>query len=365
MSDFFDSVNDWFSDSPVVRATPRGAKGFNGNRDKHRSVGSSSPASRGGASSFSRVGRAARVANKAAVRKKSPEVMVKITGSSNGYAKAGSHLDYISRNGEVEVENELGEKIIGNRAIREQKELMRITGIPELGKKREFLNVVFSMPKDTPIAAMKAAVAEFCKDEFSNRRYLMAFHDDTDHRHIHLQVGTRDIDRADEPRLSPRKADLMDWRAGFADRLRANGVDAAASTRATRFNYKKGRDFVVEKIIERKGYSSVHENKSKVLNDAVVSGIRPTFEQKSVFIERAAIKRHWEIDLAALKGSGNTQGIVDAANILKDADKVPSSRFQDDYDSALNVNAFEELKGFIEQDDNVIPSNENDSGLID
>jgi hypothetical protein len=46
----------------------------------------------------------------------------------------------------------------------------------------------------------------------------MAFQGNTDHTHVHVCVNTRDIDRADEPRLSPRKADLFRWRLGFADK---------------------------------------------------------------------------------------------------------------------------------------------------
>src|SRR5262249_39685078 len=53
---------------------------------------------------------------------------------------------------------------------------------------------------------------------------------------------------ADEPRLSPRKADLFRWRQGFADKLRELGIDAAASERRHRFNHRKSEHAVVRQI---------------------------------------------------------------------------------------------------------------------
>jgi len=239
----FDPIDSWFEKGFRIRQQS-GAKAAQGaRRDGARSAGGS-PAPRG-SSKFSADAKAKNIKS---VARKAPEVMVKITGSSDGMASVKHHLDYISRNGQVELVNESGESISGTAEVRALREQLKASQIPEESKKREFLHVIFSMPAGTPEKEMREAVAEFCKEEFSNRRYVMAFHDDTDHTHMHVCVGTRDIDRADEARLSPRKADLFRWRQNFADKLRENGVDAAASERRHRFVHKKAEHAVVRQI---------------------------------------------------------------------------------------------------------------------
>ena len=62
------------------------------------------------------------LANLRAAALKQPEVMVKLTrrksNASNGLKGIRNHLDYISRNGEVEVENQDREKLNGKKAVR-------------------------------------------------------------------------------------------------------------------------------------------------------------------------------------------------------------------------------------------------------
>lgn len=225
----------------------------------------------------------AKAKNAKSVIRKAPEVMVKITGSSTGLATVKHHLDYISRNGEVELVNECGERIQGRDEIKALREQLKAAQVPNESKKREFLHVLFSMPAGTPEKAMREAVAEFCGQEFANRRYVAAFHDDTDHVHMHVCVGTRDIDRADEPRLSPRKADLFRWRQGFADKLRENGIDAAASERRHRFNYRKPEHPVVRQIRADNPQSAVF-NAARARDKAQERVMKATQRPETAFV---------------------------------------------------------------------------------
>lgn len=74
---------------------------------------------------------------KAAALKK-PEVMVKIpkrTGKVTGLKAAENHIDYISRNGKLAVENQDGESIKGKAALRENViNEWQQQGIPEQSK---------------------------------------------------------------------------------------------------------------------------------------------------------------------------------------------------------------------------------------
>lgn len=236
----FDPIDDWFEKGFRVRKT----RSSRPTREAQRSSAGPGLSSTKGA----KVTKAARVKNAVSVARKAPEVMVKITGSSSGMSTVKHHLDYISRNGDVELTDETGSTINGKQAVNDLRANYKAAQIPEDSKRREFLHVIFSMPAGTAEREFRAAVMDYCKEEFANRRYVAAFHDDTDHTHMHVCINTRDIDRSDAPRLSPRKADLFRWRQGFAEKLRENGIDAAASERKHRFNYRKPESTKVRQI---------------------------------------------------------------------------------------------------------------------
>lgn len=264
-------VDAWFENGFEIR---RQKIVKSAQRDRVRAQSGSAPASTSGI----KFSADAKARNLKSVIRKAPEVMVKVTGSSSGLAAVKRHLDYISRNGEIELENECGEPVVGRADLKALREQLKAAQIPNESKKREFLHVIFSMPKGTPEKPMRQAVSEFCKEEFANRRYVMAFHDDTEHTHMHVCVGTRDIDRADVPRLSPRKADLFRWRQGFADKLRENGVDAAASERRHRFKYRKPEHPVVRQIQAdnpRSPAYNAHRDKEKSLTRTMNAIMRP------------------------------------------------------------------------------------------
>lgn len=171
--------------------------------------------------------------------KKTPEVMVKITGSNKNCTGILNHFDYISRNGQVEVENEMGEKIMGKKQVHEVMDEWKYGGyaIPETGeKKREAFNIVFSMPEGTDRTTVRNAVRDTAREEFSGHQYVFAEHDDELHPHVHLCVKAVSLEGV---RLNPRKADQRRWRERFAEKLREHGVEANATARMVRSNPRK------------------------------------------------------------------------------------------------------------------------------
>ena len=166
--------------------------------------------------------------------RKVPEVMVKVSGGGKGMRAIKAHMDYISRNGDVALENENGEVIAGKEAVRDLRDEWKnsLYGIPEESGKKEAFNIVLSMPPGTDRKAVTDAAREFAKTEFSgNFQYVFATHDDEKHPHVHLCVKTQGIDGT---RLNPRKADLQRWREGFAEALREHGIEANATPRLVR-----------------------------------------------------------------------------------------------------------------------------------
>lgn len=183
--------------------------------------------------------------------KKTPEVMIKVTGGGKSISAIKKHLDYISRNGKVDLENERGE-ILGQGGAKEIRDDWQDSGYPlpaDEGTKRESFNVVLSMPHGTDPQAVLSSARAFAQEEFTRHQYALALHDgrEDDHLagakggkntkkkapnpHVHICVKAVDLDGH---RLNPRKADLQRWREKFAEKLIERGIEANATPRHQR-----------------------------------------------------------------------------------------------------------------------------------
>jgi hypothetical protein len=191
-----------------------------------------------------RVGRT-RIASSENVRAKlrllvrrAPEVMVKVTGGGRGMGAIKAHMVYISRRGELEMEDEMGGKVQGRDALNDLAQEWTTAGekIPMHSHRREAFHVMFSMPPDTDGQAVLAAARQVSEAEFASHKFAMVLHEpsfDPRSKRPHVHVIVRAQGR-DGRRLSPRKADLARWRQAFADRLIERGIAASATRRQTR-----------------------------------------------------------------------------------------------------------------------------------
>lgn len=180
------------------------------------------------------------------IANKAPQAVVKITGGGKGTKAISAHLRYISRNGDLALEDQAGEQYEGREArhdIIERWENGRWP-TPAEGEHREAFNIVLSPGKGSDGAALQRAAREFASEQFGgNYDYVMALHTpETDpsfgkseHPHVHLVVKARGHDGK---RLNPRKADLFAYRQAFARALRANGVASIAVRREALFHTK-------------------------------------------------------------------------------------------------------------------------------
>lgn len=173
--------------------------------------------------------------------RKVPEVMVKVTnkkGAGRGMQAIREHLAYISRNGKLEIEDHNHEICSGNPELRRIQDFWQVSGQrripdePENGRGLDALNLMFSMQPGTPALVVKDAVREFLGEEFDGREYLFVLHTDTAHPHVHVCIkteATRNLRR-----LRHGRSELQRWREGFAEKLRARGIEANATPRPTR-----------------------------------------------------------------------------------------------------------------------------------
>lgn len=204
------------------------------------------------------------------IARKSPEVMVKITGGGRNIIQIKRHMDYISRNGLVELEDEQGLIYSGKQDVRLVRDAWRDGGhpVPNNGEDgpREAFNVMLSMPEGTDRAAVKDAARAFAAAEFKGFQYAFAAHDDTMKPHVHITVKATALDGT---RLNPRKGDLHRWRVAFAQELRDRGIDANASPRKARGIVRKGQRQALRGIAERGGRSNVlRQQQAQALREA-------------------------------------------------------------------------------------------------
>lgn len=184
------------------------------------------------------------------VARRSGQVMVKITGSAKGKAGIKGHMEYLSRDGELEMRDQDGRVIQGKEALDEAAWAWKYVG-PMLDdkKRRESFNIVFSMPEGTDEKALYAAVKKTAEVEFEGHQWVLVQHFDEPHVHAHVCVKTESLDGH---RLNPRKADLQRWRERFAYELRERGVEAEATRRATRIDREKiNKPWEVTRLEER------------------------------------------------------------------------------------------------------------------
>ena len=179
--------------------------------------------------------------------KRAPQVMVRISGGGKSIRHIKAHLDYISRNGQIPLEDQQGDKFIGKDDLAALRDEWRFGGfgIEDNATTRQAFNIVLSMPAGTDDVAVLRAARDFASTEYQNYQYAMALHTyDTDpdagpspNPHIHLCVKATGLDGV---RLNPRKADLQRWRESFAQRLREHGVECEATPRIQRLQPRRG-----------------------------------------------------------------------------------------------------------------------------
>lgn len=184
---------------------------------------------------------------------RAPEVMVKVTGCTHDAGHLRAHLDYISRNGELEMEDRDGAVITGRVAVKELAQDWSAIAMADPRRRANTpvsLSLVLSMPTEVDPMIVRDAAREFARATFAERfDYALALHTDTRHPHVHIAVRALGDDGE---RLRPKKADLEAWRQVFAQALRDRGVEAEATPRRARGVTRKPERTPLRKMRERR-----------------------------------------------------------------------------------------------------------------
>lgn len=257
--------------------------------------------------------------------KRTPEVMVKVTGGGNSMGKIQAHMTYISRNGQLEAEDQDGNKIKGKEDIQETADEWQMSGDPisdEESKYKQAFNIVLSMPKGTNEQAVYEAAKEFAKQHFEDHKYLMVQHTysndpnkkPSENPHVHIVVKAVSDKGV---RLNPRKDDLQAWRESFAEKLRERGVEANATKRIHRMQKTRGDK------------QAVHQMKAKGKNFKKYGHGKasPERTEKAKKQEKEAITHYKQLSQALAQGDQEDRKLaVDIVDYLSKQLKVDPNK---------------------------------------
>jgi HAMP domain-containing protein len=244
---------------------------------------------------------------------RAPEVMVKVSGSSNTTKGVAAHFQYIGRRGELEIETDDGERLMGKEvaaqlvddwdldldALRDNWDSM------ERGGRRNpklVHNIILSMPSKTPPARLLAASRDFAREEFAlKHRYAMVFHTDQAHPHVHLVVSAHNSDGG---RLNIQKADLRRWREQFARHLGNHGLEANATPAQIRGRLSDHQKDGIFRAVQR-GESRVEwEREGRALKAARTGETHQVPGLGRIVTTAEAVQHDWLTTGTALENQG-------------------------------------------------------------
>ena len=245
--------------------------------------------------------------------RRTPEVMVKVLAKdSNNLRSVARHLNYIGRQGNLELETDDGDRLQGRDAgqqlvenwdldLDQDRRDSRLSAgrgrAPKLVHK-----IMLSMPPGTPANGVLKAARSFAREEFAlKHRYALALHTDEPHPHVHLVVKA--VSERGE-RMNIRKATLREWRREFARHLRDQGIAANATGRAVRGEGRTHKKDGIYRAAER-GDSIHMQQRALAVRAALQKGYLPMERGKSKMVEtRREVERGWKSvsDILASQG---------------------------------------------------------------
>lgn len=236
----------------------------------------------------------------ARVVRKTPEVLVKVTGRKKGADHLGAHLAYIGRRGEISLETRDGEVITDKASM---KQIAEEWSDPLYWRERATVSavaMVFSMPEGTNPETVRQAVRETADRMLGdNHDYLMALHTDTPRPHVHLTVQA---EGSDGRRFDPRREDLFKFRESFAEALRSRGIEAEATPRWTRGQGRAGVSMALAQMREKIRTGVSHQPTEADMRQAREAlAIATGKEEQPIFVTRS--KERWARTCEILSGA--------------------------------------------------------------
>lgn len=284
-----------------------------------------------------------------AIVERHTESMVKISGGTTSISHMKSHMNYISRNGKISLENEKGEMIDDKEKLSE----VHAQWADDLGKPRKnekhTIHIVLSMPSGTDPEAVRRGARNFAKDTFGmSNEYLMALHHpgndpDTKQPHVHLTVKSFGFDGS---RLDPRKDDLRVWRERFAEKMVEQGYNVVATPRLARgivLKPQKSAIYAMENDTQRPGRSTTQAKKLIEAGEHLKGNIESVNPYKETIIAK---QNAYKLDYLTAADELEKTGDADDAKLAKQVrdfvSQIPS--YQDERE-VMRKQLLEKIQG--------------------
>jgi hypothetical protein len=261
--------------------------------------------------------------------RRTPEVMVKVTGGGRSLGAVAAHLGYISHHGELEIETDEAQRVGKD----EQKALIRDWHLelsagqyrtPKQSGTRALRiklvhNIVLSMPAPTPLHKILAAAKIFAREKFgATHRYAMVLHTHQQHPHVHLVVKAED--EFGRRRLHIDKAMLREWRQDFARTMREQGVPANATSRSARGQSKRALRDAAYRAIRGGRSDSIRAKAQGIAKELSATGAIRDPARGKLLETRKAVVTGWMGIAATLDAQGE---IVLAGDVRYFANHLP------------------------------------------
>ena len=244
--------------------------------------------------------------------RRTPEVMVKISGGGQSAKAVAAHFKYLSRR-DFEIETDEGEQNKGKEdvtALVEDWELdldaaesrSSYRGVSGPKPTKLVHNIVLSMPAGTSATGVLEASRAFAREQFAlKHRYALVLHTDQPHPHVHLVVKAMS---EQGKRINIRKGTLREWRREFARHLRAQGIAANATARAVRGVTKPQKSDRIYRAM-RAGRSTHLQSRVESVAVGIRAGNIQVEPGKSEIVDtRRQVVQGWAGAAAALRSDG-------------------------------------------------------------
>lgn len=244
--------------------------------------------------------------------RRTPEVMVKVLTKGGSDLKAvGRHLSYLSRDGDVEIETDDGQRLNGQGIeqellkdwdldLEEARRTRELRARPGFVRPKLVHKVVLSMPAGTPPDGLLRAARTFARETFgAEHRYAMVLHTDEPHPHVHMVVKA---DSEEGVRLNIRKATLREWRREFARHLRAQGISANATDKSVRGSTRPKLSDGMYRALQRDASRRVWEHSSAPAMERTSAS--EASGRESLLHTRAVVERAWRAVAEILQRQG-------------------------------------------------------------
>ena len=264
--------------------------------------------------------------------RRTPEVMVKVSGGARTARGVGQHVDYIGREGELGIETDDEERLRGEgfeKALLKdwrldldaQQARALYSGAPGRKTPKLVHNIVLSMPAGTPPDKLLKAVRKFAQEQFAlTHRYAMALHTDQGSPHVHLVVKAMS---EQGERLNIRKATLREWRQEFARHLREQGIGANATERAVRGQTQASKTDGIYRTSQRRESTYWRERAESVARELRNGNIRAEPGKANLLQTRRDVEHGWRAASQILEREGQP---ALAAEVNRFVERMPPPR---------------------------------------